>query len=52
MTLPGALPPPPGHPPYAIMPYNLYTIVEKFLCTDIFEASHAPPASGGGRADM
>jgi hypothetical protein len=29
------------HPPYAIMPYYLYTIVEKFP-TDISEASHAP----------
>jgi hypothetical protein len=24
-------PPPLGHPPYVIMPYYLYTIVEKFL---------------------
>jgi hypothetical protein len=49
MTLPGDLPPPLGHPPYAIMPYYLYTIVEKFRCTDISEASHAPPTSGGSR---
>jgi hypothetical protein len=29
MTLSGAPPPPLGHPPYAIMPYCLYKIVEK-----------------------
>jgi hypothetical protein len=44
------LDPPLGHSPYAIMPNYLYTIGEKFLCTDISEASHAPPTSGGGRA--
>jgi hypothetical protein len=32
------------------MPYYLFTIVEKFLCADISEASHAPPTPGGGRA--
>jgi hypothetical protein len=32
------------------MPYYLYTIVEKFLCTDISRASHASPTSGGGEA--
>jgi hypothetical protein len=47
MTLSGAPPPPLGHPPYAIMPYYLNTIVEKFLCTDISEASHAPPPPTG-----
>jgi hypothetical protein len=30
MTLSGAPPPPFGHPPYAIMPYYLYTIAGKF----------------------
>jgi hypothetical protein len=28
ITRPGALPPPLWHPPYAIMPYYLYTIGE------------------------
>jgi len=57
MTLPGAPPSPLGHPPYAIMPYYLYTIVEKIPCTDISEASHASPTSvedraGAKRADI
>jgi hypothetical protein len=29
-TLSGAPPPPLGHPPFAIVPYYLYTIMEKF----------------------
>ena len=48
MTLPGAPPPPLGHPPYAIIPNYLYTIVEKFLCTDLRHRMRPRPQRGQG----
>jgi hypothetical protein len=36
-------PPPPGHPPVAIVPYYLYSIVEKFPVQVIPSHRNAPP---------
>jgi hypothetical protein len=52
MTLSGALPPPPGHSPVAIVQYYLYAIAEKFPVLIIMQRHRnaPPPPTGGGLA--
>jgi len=47
MTLLGAPPPPLAHPPVAIVPYYLYTIVQIFSIPVIQRHRNAPPPPMG-----